>query len=477
MKYSSIFYAVLLLLISPFVIFAADINLTENSTTTPKIISVEIDTKEETANSLKVAIQVSDNVTVSDINEGDYTCGTFSSTQNGTVIEITCTTKDSEIINSSVAEINFTSSSSDYSFTVLKDQSQIGDLAIVNTTDIGTPILETTSNEPVGTTESTEPTAPTTPTQPTAAPTETAKEKKLTDYLPYLLLGIAGVLLLSIIILLVTKGKKESVTTTTATTTHVTQPPIATPPVEIAKEKPTLQEMVNSGATTTTTQETTTTTTSEINHDKDLEALLMSENPGMTPVIPPVETTTTEAPLSEPLTSEQTVTTTEKTTIETPVSEPFTPPVVETPIETTTTTGTVTTETPLENQTYVANTSEGGLPSIGFTSPTEQPVETTTTTTTETTIPVPEEFPLPNNNSDNYSALYETPTTTQTTSSTVAETTTYSPAQAEIEVAPNQEAADLQALVNSEVSNIPANQSPVTTETTTTTTETTTTEI
>jgi len=77
MKKSSVFYAILFLAISPIAILAAEINLNESSKGT---IAVEIDTKGEVVNSVKVAIKVSDNVTVGDIKEGDYSCSSFSHT-------------------------------------------------------------------------------------------------------------------------------------------------------------------------------------------------------------------------------------------------------------------------------------------------------------------------------------------------------------------------------------------------------------
>lgn len=483
MKRSSIFYAIFFLLLSPLAIFAVDINLTESPSGTDKAVSVEMDTKGEMVNSFKVAIEVSDDVNVSKIEESDYACGTFSSSHNGSIIEITCTTKEEAHINSSIAKILFTTDSTKYSFKVLADQSQIGDLSIEKTADIGGSVQETNSETPTTTSE------PTTTSQPTTAPSTTkAKEKKLTDYLPYALLGVAGVLLLSIIVLLVTKGKKDGSTTTTA---HVTQPPITTEPeeTEAIVEKPTLQEMVNAGTTETAVQETPAEPVG--NHEKDLEAILMSENPGMdSTVVPTMETTTMEAPITDtpmvdPLTTpiETTIddipvidplSTSIETTTEVPITDSLQTPMeapindipaidplsvpVEVPVaETTPTTDMFATPEVDNNEAYVANTSQGGLPSIGFTSPAQSITDMNTATPMET--PVVEATP-----SNNYQDIYATPTETP-----VESVNTNFPAQAEIEVSPNQEAMDLQALVNGEVNNISTGQLESTTEPVTTT--------
>jgi len=506
MKKSSVFYAILFLAISPIAILAAEINLNESSKGT---IAVEIDTKGEVVNSVKVAIKVSDNVTVGDIKEGDYSCSSFShtlssmeastlsSTQKDSVIEITCTTQEESPINASIANINFTTTSADYSFTVLADESQIGNLSIGSTKDIEGSQQEETGDETPQVAETTTPTQKSTPT------TDTGKEKKITNFLPYILLGVAGVLLLSIIILLVTKEKGNTAKTEQTETSVATTEPVTTAPSEeiTTEEKPTLQDMVNAGISTTAT-ETEPTTPPVGNHQKDLEALIMSEDPRTstsptetpiaesvptsetpttpqevittdtfttpmeTPIAEPVTTPTFEEPvapqenvatdtfttpievpvaeltppptLDTPTTQQENVTADTFTTpMETPIAEPVTTPTFEepttpqenvatdtftTPMETPITepVTTPTFETPVAPQETVADTSED-LPHIGFTAPTEP------TTTTPT---------------DSYSHLYATPTE-------------QTPTQAEIEVPQQQEAMDLQALVNNEINNIP----------------------
>jgi len=468
MKKSSLFYAILFLLISPVAIFAAEVNLNESSNGDVRTVAVEIDTKEEVANSLKIAIQVSDNVTVSKIEEGEYACGTFSSTQNGSVIEIACTTQEEAVINTSIAKINFTTTSAEHSFTVLTDQSQIGTLTIDNTRDIGTTKLQESEGTETGN-EATEQEQTTTSSEPeVAAQTDTSKKKTITTFLPYILLGVAGILLLSIIILLVTKEKKGKVVTTETTDMpqEKTEPNTEVPSQEGVQEKPSLQEMVNAGINTAMTEQPEPAVG---NHESDLEALVMSENPRVDAgQVAPVETTVVEeapstdvftTPVETPVIEEPVVGNTFETpvtTAETPTTDIFTTP-VETPVieqpivENTFTTDTFATpmETPEKSEV---------LPNIGFTAPapTETPVFETTITPQETltndTSTTPMDTPIPE-------TTLETPTTTTPTdfySNLYGTPTEQTPIQGEIEVPQQQEAMDLQALVNSEINNMPA---------------------
>jgi len=460
MKYSSVFYSVLFLLISPAFIFAADINLTDSTDEGQKATSIQVDTKEETANAIKVAVEVSSDVLVSAVTEGDYACDTFSSTQNGSVVEVTCTTREMNIVNASIAKIFYTSESASSSFAVLADRSQIGELEIVNTVGIGSPIQQDTSDimplnevedisEEVGDTETLAEETTTT----TSAPTETEK-KTLPTYLPYVLVGLATILLVSIIILLFTKEKKENVPSTPVMPVEPSQPPAEpipaqdTPVEEEVVEKPTLQEMVNAGVTQQepTPMAPVNDTVGE-NYQKDLEALLVSENPGMdTSLIPPAETplqTNVKAEVPqmdntlpnigftapvEPVESNQAIDNTMMNTFpeantQSTNTEPYNPP-AQTPQE----------YTPTDNT----------LPNIGFTAPVEsnQAIDNTMMNT----------FPeanTQNTNTEPYNPPTETPIPT------------FNPSQDEIEIIPNQ-SEDLQELVNSEVNSIPTAQ-PTTT--------------
>lgn len=339
MKKTSIFYAILFLLISPILTFAADITLEDTSVETNKSISVSVNTKEETVEAVKVAIQVPEDITISDVTQGDFECAMFSHTQNGSVLEITCTTGEGSMINSSIARVSFTTTSENYDFSILRDGSQIGELDIDEVTNIVADSIVDTTNDTIE-----EPTTTGTETpQVTSAP----KEKGIKDYLPYVLLGLAGVFLLSIIILLVTKDREPKVSKETEAI-----PPVQTEQqgtdgtiavaANLEEKKPTIQEMVNQEAaaipTETVAPEACKAPTPTGDHAKDLEALIMCENPG--------------GVQSNPIQQET-------NGVQTPAAEMAN----------------------TQEQPYVANTSEGGLPSIGFTPP-------PTTETVEQAAPV-----------------------------------------------------------------------------------------
>lgn len=384
MKKSSFFFAILLLLLSPAFIFAANINLKDTSKGKNKTISVEVDSKGEKTNSLKVTIFFSKNVTISETKKGDFECGTFSAEQIGSTVEITCTTQEEDAINSSIAEINFTCPTDDYSFTVVVEDSMVGNLAIEEINSIG---VITFSEE-----DDTTPSA-----QGAKGAGSSTGEKTMKEYSPYILLGIAGVFLLSIIILLVTKAKGTE-KSNPQENPPVSQVPTTSETIPTVETKPTLQEMVNAtenvvapmeeavpSATIEELVDTNTPLTG--NHEKDLEAILLMENPGMsTTMTPPEETVLTPE-------------------IQEAQVEPEAPQQIE--------------------QAYVANTLDGGLPNIGTQSPihmdaqsidaTSQPVEATEQATyydpfsaPDTTVSQPITTPIPTQ-TDEFIAPTETP--------------------------------------------------------------------
>ncbi len=503
MKKSSLFYAILFLLISPIAVLATEVNLNESSNGDMKTVAVEIDTKGEAVNSLKIAIEVSDNVTVGEIKEGEYACGTFSSTQNGSVIEITCTTQKEAAVNTSIAKISFTTTTVGHTFTVLTEQSQIGDLTIDSTRNIEAPTLNDTTDN------TTQADGTTTPTQEVASKTDTRKEKTFTSFLPYILLGVAGILLLSIIILLVTKEKGSVAKTEQTETPTEVKEPVITPPSEetTVEEKPTLQEMVNAGIGTTAT-DTGQTTPPVGDHQKDLEALIMSENPRAdgSPTTPdtaieeqPVVTPTYEAPvtpqenvmtdtlatpvttpITEPVTTptfeepttpqENVATDTFTTPMETPIAEPVTTPTFEAPTapqEAITTTDTFTTpmETPIAEPVTTPTFEEPTMPQENvstktYTTPMETPV-TEPITPPVVEIPIAPQETVADTSEDLPNIGFTAPTEPTTTTPTDFYSNLYGTPteqtipQTEIEVSQSSADTDLQTLVNNEINNIP----------------------
>ncbi len=307
MKYSSFLLAILFLVISPFVIYASSITLQEDGTTT-KSVSVDINSASESVSDIKVVIQASEEVTVGKITNTSISCDTFKDSSSNNIIELTCTRATPTAVNGALAQIEFTTSSDTYSFTVDKEKTTVGDAAPTNVFNIEKKITETT----------TPPTTTTTPANTTTQTTTkatTEKSSSFMDYLPYVLIAGAGILLISIIGILLTR-KKDSESTPPAATTATDSTP-ATPPVtpvnfdnipqnlqnetqtdNMNAPQQTLADIVNSNPP----QEVSTPT----NEEKDLQDLLNRENPaGITPTeptpVPPTIPESTPTEIVEPI--------------------------------------------------------------------------------------------------------------------------------------------------------------------------------
>lgn len=413
MKYSSFFYAIVLLLISPFAALASDITLKDISTSTSKNISVEIDTGTEMTDNIKVSIETSSDVTISNIEEADISCSTFSSPQNNNMIELMCTLPEEKVVKGALAKISFTTTETDYKFTVQKDSSQIGKLAIENIVDVGSKTSE----------QITPPTTITPTTTKTVQTQTTVKQGKPTGfslYLPYILLGAAGIFLVSMIVLLVTKKKEPVVladvpasTTTTVTTTNTE----VTPPVEptttevdlnnipdnlqnatqednlIPTPKPTLQEIVNQPVEANPAE---ITTPPPSNEQQDLQELLSKENP--TEVIPSQTVQETLPPQENPA-------------------------------------------SPVIVDNYVADTNQG-LPNIGFVSP-----EDSANTTTETVMEIPQ-------------MTEPSPTPVQNLSQPIPPQNPTSPLDTDLQQMANQEISTMQTITTQQPTEAPLPETP-----------------
>lgn len=341
--------------------FAAEIKLQDISSSTEKSVAVSVDTKSEPTENVKIVVENSPSVSITEIIESDIACATFSYVPKENSSEIICTLPSNQPVQGLIAKILFTSTSEDYKFTIVKEESQVGDLMITSVTNVGDSVQATTnqSND-----------TPNTVTQtPSATAKQTATPQKtdsIMTYLPYILLGVAGIFLISIIILLVTKKKDNVVLTDLPASSVQTQPiqqPVQQPQAvnfenipqnlqndtmqdNIVTQKPTLAEIVNQQAPTPAPipepVPTPTPTPMPMNENPyptaneqaDLEVLRRSENPSMVTNNP------------------------------TPVQQP----VQEVPTTPTTNNGL------LDN--YSANVSEGGLPEIGSTSPLDSPTTT-----------------------------------------------------------------------------------------------------
>ncbi|HOF78791.1 MAG TPA: hypothetical protein PKW94_00205 [Candidatus Dojkabacteria bacterium] len=207
MKKLSVYLFLLAFAFLPLKVLAAvDITLEDNSTTSQKSVDILVNTGTDTTEKIAFQIQASEGVTVSALSDDNTVCSSFSYTNVSNLLTITCTLAEAKVLNGNVATILFAPNSADYAFTVSKTTGlDLGSLTLGTVTDI-------TSTEPEPTTEI--PTA----TTPTVTETETTKSFQdiLTDYLPYILIGGATILLISILGILLSKkkdGKPEEVVT------------------------------------------------------------------------------------------------------------------------------------------------------------------------------------------------------------------------------------------------------------------------
>ncbi len=472
MRKFSFVFSILFLLVSFNLAFAAEVKLEDTSTVSDKLISLSVDTKEETTDTIKIVLKASEGVDISDVQEGALGCSTFSSVPNKNIVEIICTFSLPKTISGKLADIKFTTASESYDFTVDETQSEIGKLKIDNVVNIGDMQIEqsqTTNNSDTSeTTEETTTSKETTETTPkTTSQTVAKKQNGFMDFLPYILLGAAGIFLISIIVLLITKKKddvkgntmslpntpnKEAVVPQLITQPETTSQPLPETSVEqivtetstntspLSQEsKPTLAELV--GVTPEIspelpiTEPVSETTSSESREQADLDALLRSENPS-------INTIPQEQVVNTP-------------TIEN--SQVIENSYVEDP----------STEIPSG---YSANVSTGGLPEVGSTSPLENLNQNTSLTPTNEPVQYGTNTVLNEMTGENnpveqiqepiINAIGDTSLNqdfNQTPSSTTDVET--QPINEAIEVTPMID-PDLQNLVNQEISNIPTNPIP-----------------
>lgn len=472
MRKFSFVFSILFLLVSFNLAFAAEVKLEDTSTVSDKLISLSVDTKEETTDTIKIVLKASEGVDISDVQEGALGCSTFSSVPNKNIVEIICTFSLPKTVSGKLADIKFTTASESYDFTVDETQSEIGKLKIDNVVNIGDMQIEqsqTTNNSDTSeTTEETTTSKETTETTPkTTSQTVAKKQNGFMDFLPYILLGAAGIFLISIIVLLITKKKddvkgntmslpntpnKEAVVPQLITQPETTSQPLPETSVEqivtetstntspLSQEsKPTLAELV--GVTPEIspelpiTEPVSETTSSESREQADLDALLRSENPS-------INTIPQEQVVNTP-------------TIEN--SQVIENSYVEDP----------STEIPSG---YSANVSTGGLPEVGSTSPLENLNQNTSLTPTNEPVQYGTNTVLNEMTGENnpveqiqepiINAIGDTSLNqdfNQTPSSTTDVET--QPINEAIEVTPMID-PDLQNLVNQEISNIPTNPIP-----------------
>lgn len=188
----------------PFKAFAAvDITLEDESTTTQKSVGILINSGTDEVEKIGFQIQASSNVTISSVEDQSEICSTFDYTNVSNLITVSCTFEEAKALDGYIAAILFESTAPDYTFTVSKTAGlDLGTLTLGTVTDITTGSTETTDNpeitaQNVGTTED----------ATTAESTQKGFQEMLTDYLPYILIGGATILLISILGILLSKKK------------------------------------------------------------------------------------------------------------------------------------------------------------------------------------------------------------------------------------------------------------------------------
>lgn len=279
-------FTLFVFLILPFKVFAdVDVTIKDTSTSTVKSVSVSIDSKTDTLQKIVLPVKYSSGVEITEITEGSIVCETFDYSESDDTVKITCEMEEPIAVSGILANIKFTSSDNEYTFTVLESSDlDLGELELGEIVDIQVTDEETESET---TTEEEDTPLLVAQEDPVDTSTPESSMDKLTEYLPYILIAGSVVLLISIIGILLSKKKG------TPKVESFTQ---ETPPVQPTQE-PTLKDIVNEPEVST----------------------------------PPVEDSMTQS-VTTPLPTESVPIEQPPVTPEVPTSEPIVPPTA--PIET-----------------------------------------------------------------------------------------------------------------------------------------------
>lgn len=313
MKKLYLFFACFFFLVFPLQALAAvDITVKDNSTTDINSVSVTVNTGTDTLENVVMPIEYSEDVTVTEVNTGTIACDSFDYTDLSNVITITCTLDEATSLEGVLANVLFTSTGTDYSFTILEgDDLDIGELELGEITNVGEIVTE--EKTPLDEEDSTlETEAPLVTAQQETTDSSTFSIDNLTEYLPYVLIAGSVVLLISIIGILLSKKKSssdfEDFTTSSPLDTQPTnleniQEDISTTPTSMPQTtttEPTLKDIVNQNKpeTTPTTESTpvvedtpmitppvlpTQQPLSQSSEEQDLQDIMNSESPSIQP--------------------------------------------------------------------------------------------------------------------------------------------------------------------------------------------------
>lgn len=229
---------------------AVDIMMEDTSSAEDYSISITVDTGIDTLDEIVLPIEFSDDVIITNVGTGTIICSNFNNTEDNNILTITCELDSPTSLNGILANIDFTSTTEDYSFVVLENDPSlsIGGLELGMVTNIEAMEFTTMDND-LDTGFDNDVVIPeddfmvTTEDDPFMQPQQ-EESNGIMDFLPYILIGGSVVLLISIVgILLSKKGSSKK-----SDYTPVDDTPTPTPetPQQAPVQDGTLRDMVNS---------------------------------------------------------------------------------------------------------------------------------------------------------------------------------------------------------------------------------------
>lgn len=295
MKKLYVFFAFLFTLLLPLSAMAAvNIALDDTSSSEEYSVSISIDTGIETLDTLVLPIEFSDNVVITDVLTGSVVCSKFDFVENNNILTITCEFDSPSSLNAVLANIEFTSTSDEYFFKVLDDNTNldIGGLGLGTITNIGSPKASANrmTTEEIGAIPINEETEDDFLVTSEATKETTSSTEGIMTFLPYILIGGSVILLITILAIIFSKKetskKSEYIPVENSTLQDST--------TSLQNQENTLKDMVNNTATPV---EETTVPTLSVQDTPAPVMPTMQETPVPT-IMPSIE----ETPISsEPL--------------------------------------------------------------------------------------------------------------------------------------------------------------------------------
>ncbi len=322
MKKFSLIVSILFVILFPLKAFAAvDVEILDKSTTVKQSASVNVSTGSDSLEKIVIPINYSSDLEVTEVNTGTINCSSFEYSNENSVLKITCSLTPASAVDGVLANILFTSNTSNYSFTVIEEDLVLGELEVGEITNI-VEIEEEVEEEE----EDSEDLLVTTNTLSTEKDDSRSflDMENLTEYLPYILIAGSVVLLISIIGIILSR-KKDSQEVVDATQNESTlEEMVSTPQEQVSSE---ITPMMNQTLDTPISSPMMQSNPSET---EDLKDILQSETQVPSDFSPtPTPSMETTIPEVSPIKNENMVTT------ETPMQDNAAfPPITTPPMET-----------------------------------------------------------------------------------------------------------------------------------------------